>query len=120
MVIRKPRRHVLRRSSLAGISWGNFQVSRRGFSGKADVESAVMTNLKTILVVFVLAASLTVFAQRPGGTQKASTEFTVVETGIPEIQAALKSGKLASRDLVIQYLTRIALYEHKLHAAIAI
>src|SRR5689334_23840545 len=46
--------------------------------------------------------------------------FTVVEAGIPEIQAALKSGRVTSRELVIQYLTRIALYEHTLHAAIAI
>ena len=74
-----------------------------------------MRNLKTILVVSIGVASLTLIAQ-----QRAKPAFTVVEAGIPEIQAALKSGKLTSRELVIQYLARIATYEHTLHAAIAV
>ena len=49
-----------------------------------------MRNLKTILALFVLAASLSLFAQNKTTTTK---PFTVVESGIPEIQAALKSGK---------------------------
>jgi amidase len=74
-----------------------------------------MRNLKTILVVSIGVASLTLIAQ-----QKSKPAFTVVEAGIPEIQAALKSGKLTSQELVIQYLARIATYEHTLHAAIAV
>lgn len=46
--------------------------------------------------------------------------FTVVEAGIPEIRAALAAGRITSRELVTQYLTRIALYEDKLHAAITV
>jgi len=46
--------------------------------------------------------------------------FTVVEAGIPQMQAALKSGRVTSRDLVQQYLARIATYEDKINAAITV
>src|SRR5438445_7065307 len=46
--------------------------------------------------------------------------FTVVEATIPQMQAAMKSGRVTSHDLVQQYLTRIATYEDKLHAAITV
>jgi amidase len=46
--------------------------------------------------------------------------FTVVEASIPEIRAALAEKRITSRELVTQYLTRIALYEDKLHAAITV
>jgi amidase len=44
--------------------------------------------------------------------------FTVVEATIPEMQAALQSGRVTSRDLVSQYLMRIGMYEDRLNAAI--
>ena len=46
--------------------------------------------------------------------------FSVVEAGIPEMQAALADGRLTSRELVRQYLGRIATYEDKLHAALTV
>lgn len=46
--------------------------------------------------------------------------FTVVEASIPEMRDALEHGRVTSRDLVTQYLVRIALYEDKLHAAITV
>jgi amidase len=46
--------------------------------------------------------------------------FKIVEATIPEMRAAMEQKRLSSRDLVNQYLTRIALYEHVVHAAIAI
>jgi amidase len=46
--------------------------------------------------------------------------FTVVEATIPEMQAAMKAGRVTSRQIVQQYLLRIALYEYKLHAAITV
>ena len=51
------------------------------------------------------------------GTRRA---FTVVEASIPEMQAALKQGQITSRELVLQYLTRIALYEDKLNAVMTV
>src|ERR1700730_6003857 len=47
-------------------------------------------------------------------------KFSVVEATIPDMQAALKSGRVTSRDLVTQYLIRIATYEDKLNAAITV
>jgi amidase len=46
--------------------------------------------------------------------------FDVVEKSIPEMRAAMEQKRLTSRDLVTQYLTRIAMYEDKLHAAITV
>src|ERR1041385_3836361 len=46
--------------------------------------------------------------------------FTVVEATIPELQAALRSGRTTSRELVLQYLARIGTYEDKLNAVITV
>jgi amidase len=46
--------------------------------------------------------------------------FTVVEAGIPELQAALTSGRVTSRELVLLYLARIAYYEDTINAAITV
>src|SRR5262245_14613607 len=46
--------------------------------------------------------------------------FTVVETGIPELQTAMAEGRVTSRQLVVEYLTRIALYEDQLKAIVTV
>jgi amidase len=46
--------------------------------------------------------------------------FTVVEATIPRMRLAMAERRITSRQLVLQYLTRIALYEDKLHAALAV
>jgi len=46
--------------------------------------------------------------------------FSVVEAGIPELQAALADGRVTSRELVLQYLTRIAFYEDRLNAVMTV
>ena len=46
--------------------------------------------------------------------------FPVVETGIPELRQALASGRITSRQIVLEYLTRIALYEDQLKAIITV
>src|SRR6185369_9973023 len=46
--------------------------------------------------------------------------FTVVEATISDLQAALKSGRVTSREIVRQYLQRIGTYEDMLHAAITV
>ena len=56
-------------------------------------------------------------APRPGPGRAA---FDVFEASIPEMQAAMKSGRTTSHAIVQQYLTRIATYEDKLHAAITV
>jgi amidase len=46
--------------------------------------------------------------------------FSVFEASIPQMQAAMKGGRTTSHEIVQQYLTRIALYEDRLNAAITI
>jgi amidase len=46
--------------------------------------------------------------------------FTVVEATIPDMQKALAARRVTSRQLVTQYLTRIATYEETLNATIAV
>ena len=53
------------------------------------------------------------------GASKAGT-FTVVEATIPEMQAALKAGRVTSKEIVRQYLQRIGMYEEMVHAAITV
>jgi amidase len=46
--------------------------------------------------------------------------FNVVEATIPQMREALEQGRVTSRQLVTQYLVRLAFYEDKLHAAITV
>ena len=50
----------------------------------------------------------------------AADGFSVVEATIPEMQAALREGRVTSRELVSQYLARIGLYENEINAAISV
>jgi amidase len=73
---------------------------------------------RTLLLLAIAApAGLVVQSARP---QPVAPAFTVVEATIPGMQNAMAAGRLTSRELVTQYLTRIATYEDKLNAAIAI
>jgi amidase len=45
---------------------------------------------------------------------------SVVEATIPELRAALEQGRVTSRELVLQYLARIALYDARLNAVITV
>src|SRR6266852_4527205 len=47
-------------------------------------------------------------------------EFNVVEASITDMQQAMASGRVTSRELVREYLTRIALYDKKLNAVITV
>ena len=46
--------------------------------------------------------------------------FSVVEASIPDMQAALKAGRVTSRELVMQYLLRIAMYEDRLNGVMTV
>jgi amidase len=53
-------------------------------------------------------------------TTAARAEFNIIEASIADMQQAMAGGKLTSRELVQQYLTRIALYDKKLNAVITV
>jgi amidase len=53
-------------------------------------------------------------------TTAAAGEFKVVESSIADMQQAMAKGSLTSRELVQQYLARIAFYDKKLNAVITV
>ena len=55
--------------------------------------------------------------QNPASSEagRSSRPFTVVEASIPAMQVAMEQGRVTSRQLVEQYLIRIALYEDRLN-----
>src|SRR6202050_5275119 len=61
------------------------------------------------IVLMLLGAVL--YGQKP---------FTVVEASISDMRTAMEQKRVTSRELVTQYLIRIAVYDHVLHAAITI
>ena len=71
---------------------------------------------RLVLALLIPVAMGTALA---GGSQKARS-FSVVEKSIPEMQAAMQEGRTTSRQLVMEYLARIATYEDRLHAAILV
>ncbi len=61
-------------------------------------------------------------AERPAKNAPAPPPkpFSVVEATIPEMRLALEQKRTTSREIVLQYLTRIAIYEDQLNAAITV
>ena len=49
-----------------------------------------------------------------------ATPLRIVEATIAELQAAMTKRRVTSREIVSRYLIRIALYENRLHAALAV
>jgi amidase len=79
-----------------------------------------MKRLLAALALAVAIATLSISAQTKRAAAPAHRPFTVVEATIPDMRTAMEQGRLTSRDLVRQYLIRIATYEDKLHAAITV
>jgi amidase len=85
---------------------------------------------RLLLLALVLAPTsvLTIELRSPPAAQAraltakpdANKPFPVVEAGIAEMRAAMEQGRTTSRELVHQYLTRIALYEDQLNAVITV
>jgi amidase len=69
--------------------------------------------MKSTFVLIALGAASTLVAE-----PKSSSSFSIVEATIPEMQAALKEGRITSRELVLQHLARIATYEDRLNAVV--
>jgi amidase len=69
--------------------------------------------LRPLLAVLALIA----FAALPYSASQVPP-FRLLEASIPEMQAAMAAGRLTSRELVTQYLVRLAMYEDRLNAAL--
>src|SRR3989441_5999237 len=70
-------------------------------------------NMRKVLTILSLIAAAAVAAAE-------RKPFTVAEASILEMQKAMREKRVTSRELVQQYLTRIALYDGSLHATISV
>src|SRR5262249_48396799 len=70
--------------------------------------------------LIVAMAGLLLAAQSRPPAAPARQPFTVVESTIREMQTAMAEGRVTAREIVRQYLTRIATYEDKLNAVIVV
>src|SRR5688500_10910523 len=77
--------------------------------------------MKSLPVALVLTVIVTAAlpAQRRATTTPVAP-FTVVEASIADLRAALEQKRTTSREIVLQYLTRIAKYEDKINAIITV
>jgi amidase len=71
----------------------------------------------TLLLLAVSAVLAPAQIRRPESTAQA---FSIVEATIPQMQTAMEQKRVTSREIVLQYLTRIATYEDKLNAVITV
>ena len=79
--------------------------------------------MRWLAAIAGLLVSLTIpfdLGARQAPVTKQAINFSVVEATIPDMQAALASGRVTSRDLVAAYMSRIAQYEGALNAVINI
>jgi len=67
--------------------------------------------------VLLLAATV---AACNNSSPHSEAPFSVVEATIPDMQRAMQEGRVTSRQIVEQYLLRIALYEDKLNAVMTV
>ena len=72
----------------------------------------------SIVAVLATVAGCEIEIERDIRTDAAP--YNVIEATIPELQAAMSEGRLTARDLVQQYLTRIAVYENRLNATVTV
>ena len=75
--------------------------------------------MKSLAVVLMLASALAACTTN-NSAPAAAAPFNVVEKTIPEMQQAMKDGRVTSRQLVEQYLVRIALYEDRFNAVMTV
>ena len=78
---------------------------------------------RILLLLSLTSATVSLHGQdqpRPRVMPRMQQPFSVVEATIPEMRAAMKQGRVTSRDLVVQYLIRIALYNRSLNGVITV
>ena len=79
-----------------------------------------MIKLETLPTRVFVAALLGSFGVSCTPAPVTIEDFDVVEATIPEMQLAMEEGRVTSRELVEAHLLRIAIYEERVNAAIAV
>lgn len=76
--------------------------------------------MKEVVLLTAATTAMLSAAQSGGTAPSAGRPFSVVEATIPQMRSAMEQGRITSRDIVVQYLTRTAIYEDKLNAIITV
>ncbi len=82
--------------------------------------AALVATLAAALAATLTAQAPAKSARRTPASASPAPAFSVVEASIPEMRAAMEQGRVTSRELVQQSLTRIALHEETLNAVMAV
>ncbi len=77
-------------------------------------------SLKTTPALLSATLLLIFTSNQPLNAASNDEPFAVLEASIPDMQQAMESGQITARELVEQYLIRIALYEERVNAVIAV
>jgi amidase len=85
----------------------------------AIIHQNIMSRLVLPAAGFLILV-LAIAAQSPSPIVEPPASFTVVEATIADMQAAMREGRTSSREIVQRSLTRIAMYEDRLNAAITV
>jgi amidase len=72
------------------------------------------------IVLFLLAVVVSTGCARTMTVTTSAKPFDVIDASIPDLQKAMSEGRVTSRQLVVEYLTRIALYEDQVKAIITV
>src|SRR5436190_5937133 len=107
-------------AGVCGVRSATQRMIQPGFMNPNIIRAIRMKRMiPTVALLLAVAVIAVVRAQsrKPSAPRKA---FTVVETTISEMRTAMEQGRATSRQIVQQYLTRIATYEDRLHAAITV
>src|SRR5689334_3861677 len=79
-----------------------------------------MRRITLLLALVALASFSGLTSEAAVRTKSKRAAFSVVESTIPQISAAMKRGRVTSRQLVEQYLIRIALYNNRVNGVITV
>ena len=121
---------VLRRPVAVRFGFGSGSAR----AARGAIESAGMTRFAILLLLLPLAATLTIDVPPPLAALRVAAQeraaaasprapaasFSIVEASIADIRTALEQGRTTSREVVQQYLIRIALYEDRLNAIVTV
>jgi amidase len=86
--------------------------------GKLALRMTRVISSRSLVAGLALAVSVSCTPAPPAPTPPPPA--SIVETSLQDLQRAMSDGRLTSRQIVEQYLQRIATYEDRLNAAIAI
>src|SRR5262249_40934945 len=73
-----------------------------------------------IAISIAAAATIALHARQTRAAGQPGPIFDVSEVSIAGLQSALTAGRVTSRELVLLYLARIAMYEHTLNAVMTV